>query len=170
MKLYLTRLFSILSFNTLIALILAVGSMAISVHLGWMMDFPLTIIGIAVVFPIVFSISGAYGRREAALVQYGIMKSNGRSIILASRDWLRNTDDYSKATHVLIRQQITKIFTLSAHLFKTTTDDSFSDEEKQIYQEISKLSQSIERLRDSSLSGGEMGRLHGYLNSFSTAF
>jgi predicted membrane chloride channel (bestrophin family) len=170
MKLYLTRLFAILGVNTLVAIILAVGSMAISVHFGWMMDFPLTIIGIAVVFPIVFSISGAYGRREAALTQYGIMKSNGRSIILASRDWLRDTNAYSKATHVLIRQQITNIFTLSAHLFKSTTDDSFSDEEKQIYQEISKLSQSIERLRETNLSGGEMGRLHGYLNSFSTAF
>lgn len=170
MKSYLTRLLGILGLNTLAAVILAVGSMAISIHFGWLIDFPLTIIGIAVVFPIVFSIGGAYSRREAALAQYGIMKSTGRSIILASRDWHRNTDDYTKAIHVAIRQQITNVFTLCTQLFRTTDEDSFTDEEKQIYQEISKLSQSIERLRDAGLAGGEVTRIHGYLNSFLTAF
>ena len=51
-------------------------------------EFPLTLMGIAVVFPLVFSISGAYERREAALDDYGSMKAHGRAIFFASRYWL----------------------------------------------------------------------------------
>jgi hypothetical protein len=72
MKQFFKRFYSILEINTVIAIIIAVSSTAISMHYGWKVDFPLTIIGIAVVFPIVFPIGGAYNRREAALVQYGI--------------------------------------------------------------------------------------------------
>ena len=52
-------------------------------------DFPLTIIGIAVVFPIVFSINGAYRRREKALDQYAVLKSHGRGLYYATRDWVK---------------------------------------------------------------------------------
>ncbi len=86
MRLYFKRLFSILGFNTVVALMLVIGSTVISLHFNWKVDFPLTIIGIAIVFPIVFSIGGAYKRREAALAQYAVMKSMGRVTYLASRD------------------------------------------------------------------------------------
>lgn len=51
-------------------------------------EFPLALIGIAVVFPFVFSISGAYERREAAVDEYGSMKGHGRAIFFASHDWI----------------------------------------------------------------------------------
>ncbi len=55
-------------------------------------DFPLTLIGIAIVFPIVFSIGGAYSRREKALNHYGRLKAHGRAIYFAARDWTEESD------------------------------------------------------------------------------
>lgn len=167
---HLKRFFSILSVNTLIALVFAIGSTAISMYYGWKIDFPLTIIGIAVVFPIVFSIGGAYSRRESALVQYGIMKSMGRVIFLASRDWLR--DDAPKARENIdnFRTHIYNIFRLCVALFQNSKTDHFSDEEKAIYNEFSKLSKTIEVLRDRGLSGSEVSRVNAYLSKFITAF
>lgn len=164
------RLFSILSLNTLIALFFAVSSTAISIQQGWHIDFPLTIIGIAVVFPIVFSIGGAYNRREAALVQYGMMKSSGRTIFLASRDWLRDDDERKTSNVDNIKAQIFNIFTLCVKLFKNSNMQPFSEEEKAIYNEFSNLSKSIEDLRDRGLSGSEVSRVNAYLSRFLTAF
>lgn len=167
---HLKRFFSILSINTLIALVFAIGSTAISMHYGWKIDFPLTIIGIAVVFPIVFSIGGAYNRRESALVQYGIMKSMGRVIFLASRDWLRDDDEKAHENIDNFRTHIYNIFRLCVALFQSSKTEHFSDEEKAIYKEFSKLSKNIEDLRDRGLSGSEVSRVNAYLSKFITAF
>ena len=170
MKHQVKRFFSILSFNTLIALFFAVGSTLISIHFGWKMDFPLTIIGIAVVFPIVFSIGGAYNRRESALVQYGIMKSMGRCIFLASRDWLRDNDEKAAKNIDDFKNHIASVFVLCVKLFQSTKNEHFSDEEKDIYKEFSMLSKAIEDLRDRGLSGSEVSRVNAYMNKFLTAF
>lgn len=170
MNYHLKRLFSILSFNTLIALGIALISTAISIYYGWKQDFPLTIIGIAVVFPIVFSIGGAYTRRESALVQYGIMKSMGRAIFLASRDWLRDEGEKAASNIDNFKQHNYKIFTLCILLFQNAKNEHFSEEEREIYREFSQLSKSIEDLRDRGLSGSEVSRVNAYLSRFLTAF
>jgi predicted membrane chloride channel (bestrophin family) len=156
--------------NTLVALVLASGSTALCIRQGWKIDFPLTIIGIAVVFPIVFSIGGAYNRRELALVQYGMMKSMGRTIFLASRDWLRDDGDQRVQNLNSIKMQIFNIFTLCIKLFQGPNTTHFSAEEKAIYVEFSNLSKSIEALRDRGLSGSEVSRVNAYLSRFLTAF
>lgn len=167
---HLNRLLSILSFNTLIALIFAVGSTLVSIYYGWKLDFPLTIIGIAVVFPIVFSIGGAYNRREVALMQYGIMKSMGRCIYMAARDWLRDSDDIKNQHIIKIKTEISGIFSHCILLFQNRDNLAFTEEERNIYAEFNKLSNSIEILRDRGLSGSEVSRVHSYLNKFLTAF
>ena len=167
---YFKRLFSILSFNTLIALILSVGSMWFSARHGWRLDFPLTMIGVAVVFPIVFSISGAYSRREVALGHYGMMKSMGRCIFLATRDWLRDSGEVRDANIENVKRQIFNVFSHCILLFQNRDNIRFSQEETLIYQEFGHISGSIEALRDRGLSGSEVSRVHSYLNKFVTAF
>lgn len=170
MKNHLQRLFSILSFNTLLALFIAIGSTSICIYYGWKMDFPLTIIGIAVVFPIVFSIGGAYNRRESALVQYGVMKSMGRAIFLAARDWLRDDGEKASKNVENFKSHTYNIFTLCVTLFKNSKNEQFSNEEREIYREFSNISKSIEDLRDRGLSGSEVSRVNGYLSRYLTAF
>ena len=57
-----------------------------------MADFPLSFVSTAIVFPVVFSIGGAYNRRESALAQYGSMKAHLRCIFMATRDWVPEKD------------------------------------------------------------------------------
>lgn len=167
---HIRRLWAVLGLNTIFALFVAVGAMALSVHMGWRIDFPLTIVGIAVVFPIVFSISGAYKRRESALVQYGIMKSSARAIVLATRDWNQPSPGILSPSATAMKERMTEIFSSCVALFQTTTDTQFAQLEQTIYQEFSQLSADIETLRAQGVSAGEMGRIHGYQYNFVTAF
>ncbi len=170
MKNHVRRFFSIFGMNTLLAICISIGSMILSVNLDLKIDFPLTIIGIAVVFPIVFSIGGAYNRRETALSNYGLMKSMGRCMYFASRDWLR--DDGQKAAQNIqaFRDQITNIFSLCIDYFQSPKGKDFSEQELRIYKEFSFVSKSIEELRDRGLSGSEVSRVNGYLSKCMTAF
>lgn len=170
MKKFLDRLFGILSLNTLLALLVATGSTYLSILYGLKIDFPLTIIGIAVVFPIVFSIGWAYNRREAALVQYGIMKSMSRSMYLASRDWLRDNWEAAENNKKDFKETTQEIFELCIKLFQSKPWPWFLHEEKLIYSQFSKLSRVIEDLRDRWLSGSEVSRLNAHHNRFMTAF
>lgn len=170
MKVFFERFFSILGLNTIITIILAVGSTFICITYNLKIDFPLTVIGVAVVFPIVFSIGGAYTRRENALMQYGIMKSMGRSIYFASRDWLR--DDNAKCHKNVdnFKNQLSNVFSLCGNLFRTENKENFSREEADIYIEFSNISNTIEELRDRGLSGSEVSRVNQYLNKYMLAF
>lgn len=170
MKTFFKRFFSILGTNTVIAIVLAVTSTFLCIKYDFKIDFPLTVIGVAVVFPIVFSIGGAYTRRENALSQYGIMKSMGRSMYFASRDWLRDDDEKSSKNIESFRNQLSNIFFLCGKLFESDKADTFSEEEENIYNEFSRLSKTIEDLRDRGLSGSEVSRVNQFLNKFMMAF
>jgi len=89
--------------KTLIITGLAVLSTALCLHFGISAQFPITLIATAIVFPIVFSIGGAYKRRENALTKYSSMKSHGRALFFASRDWLENSDEEVQAKAKLTR-------------------------------------------------------------------
>jgi len=170
MKIYLKRFFSIVSLNTLVALSLAITSMMLSIHYDLKIDFPLTIIGIAVVFPIVFSIGGAYKRREVALQQYAIMKAMGRSMYFASRDWLRDSGKKAEKNKQEFKETLEDILELIIHFFKVDRKKHLPEEEQDIYEEFSKLSKVIEGLRDRGMSGSEVSRLNSFLNKFLIAF
>ena len=80
--------FTIVTWQTVIIAILSVTSTAICIHYNFKAEFPLTLVATAVIFPIVFSIGGAYKRRETALKDYAEIKGYLRAIFLVSRDWL----------------------------------------------------------------------------------
>lgn len=168
---FLRRLYSILWINTLFAVIVAVSSTLLSIHYWLQVDFPLTIIWIAVVFPIVFSIWWAYKRREAALVQYWIMKSMSRSLYFASRDWLRDSSEKRAQENTKnLKIIIHKLFQFSVTLFQSKNIKDIEKTEMDIYLQISQLSKEIETLRDRWMSGSEVSKVHQYLNKFTTAF
>ena len=79
-------IYQVFNWKSLVIAFLAVSSTYICEQLGLTADFPLALITIAVVFPIVFSIGGAYKRLETALDQYGHMKAHGKTICFAARD------------------------------------------------------------------------------------
>jgi hypothetical protein len=79
---------AIITLKTALVTALAVLATYLATRYDLTADFPLTLVGIAVVFPLVFSISGAHKRREEALGQYGSIKGHGRAIYFAARDWM----------------------------------------------------------------------------------
>ena len=82
------RIWLIINFQTLLISALAVTSTYFCIQYKFEADFPLTIIAMSVVFPIVFSIGGAYKRREAALREYAAIKDYLKGLYFVPRDWM----------------------------------------------------------------------------------
>ena len=147
----------ILNLQTLVVTSMAVLATYYCRSRGYVANFPLTIIGIAVVFPVVFSISGAYKRRETALNHYGSIKGNGRALYLAIRDWLKDTD---KNLLTRTRGELSGLLAACHELFASPLEGS---DEKEVLRVFSNLSLIIKELRVKGLAPGEMSRANQYL-------
>ncbi len=163
----LRSIFLILNFKTLVIAILAVASTYLCQKFNLVANFPLTLIATAVVFPIVFSISGAYKRRENALDEYGSIKAHGRAIFFAARDWLEDSSpetlDKAKA---LMGDLLKSCRTLFAEPLETMPRN-----EKAVYDQFSKISKFIKNdLRGAGLASGEVSRCNQYLSKMVVAF
>ena len=160
----------IVSWNSLVAVILAVGATYLSIYFEWKVDFPLTIIGIAVVFPIVFSIGGAYSRREKALEQYGNIKALGRAMFFSSRDWIKDSGELSEKNQQDFKDNLFNILTTIKELFQTEEKTKQAKKEIDLYSLFAKLSLIIEDLRERGLSGSEVSRVNSHLSKLMMSF
>jgi hypothetical protein len=70
------KLYKILNLKTIIVTVSSVVSTAICIKFNITAKFPDFLIGIAIVFPVVFSISSAFGRREFALQRLSDLKGH----------------------------------------------------------------------------------------------
>lgn len=163
----LRQLIIIINLKTIVITALAVFSTYLCRRFAIMAEFPMTLIAIAVVFPIVFSIGGAYKRRENALTKYSSIKAHGRAIYFASRDWLEDTDDdlQTKAKS-LLGELLVDCRTLFAHPVA-----EMSEHEEKVYKLFSQLSKYIkEDLRGRGLPSGEVSRCNQFLSKMIIAF
>ena len=157
----------IFNLKTFIVTALAVGSTYVCRRFGFTADFPMTLIATAVVFPIVFSIGGAYKRRENALMKYSSIKAHGRAIYFASRDWLENTDT---GTLDKIKVLLGDLLVACRTLFSQPVEDMPSNEER-VYSLFSRISAFIkEDLRGKGLGSGEVSRCNQFLSKMLIAF
>jgi predicted membrane chloride channel (bestrophin family) len=154
----------ILNLQTLIVTALAVLSTYFCRSRGYEANFPLTIIGIAVVFPVVFSISGAYKRREAALNHYGSLKGNGRAIYLAVRDWLDETDE---GLLVRTRDGLSGLLATCRDMLASPVESS---DETEVLEAFSRISLIIKDLRKKGMAFGELSRVNQYLEKMLISF
>ena len=77
----------IINYKTFIITALAVISTYTCFHFGLIAKFPDMLVGVAIVFPVVFSIGSAYTRRETALQRFADFKGHAVAIYFATRDW-----------------------------------------------------------------------------------
>jgi len=161
------RFFLIVTLQTLIISILAILSTYLCIKYKFEADFPLTLIATSIVFPIVFSIGGAYKRREADLKEYAAIKGYLRAIYFVSRDWIPNV----RPNNVVKMEHLIKQFFIN---FKTLFLNSKSDletNEKAIYDNFSDFSLYIKHeLREEGLSSGECSRTNQYLQKMIISF
>jgi len=156
----------LINFKTLIVTGLSIASTLACRSFGITAEFPLTLIAIAVVFPIVFSIGGAYKRREAALDDYAAIKANGRAIYFAFRDWPESND---AAMLARAREMLGEVLNNCRTLFMQPVE-SMEENEKKVYATFSELSELIQTLRKLNLASGEVSRCNQYLSKMMVAF
>lgn len=130
-------------------------------------DFPLTLVATAVVFPVVFSINGAYKRRERALTEYSSIKSHGRAIFFAARDWLENPTPEVLSN---AREHLERILVTTRDLL-SDKDKNLRVNEEAVYKAFSDLSRFVkEELRGNGLASGEVSRCNQYMSKMFFAF
>lgn len=167
MKLQIKRFFLIVNLQTLIISGLAVISTAICIHFKYEAEFPLTLVATSIIFPIVFSIGGAYKRREAALKEYAAIKGYLRAIYFVSRDWL----DTPKPENVSKMNDIIFDFFNNFRIMFTDSKSKLIENEKRIYDNFSDFSLYIKHeLRAEGLSSGECSRTNQYLQKMMISF
>ena len=129
-------------------------------------DFPLTLISTAIVFPIVFSIGGAYKRREVALDEYGSIKAHGRALYFAVNDWLENPPQALKDD---LKSKLKNLLSSCKEAFMKPVSE-LEKNEKEVYQSFKQLSLSIKSMRSHGLPSGEASRSNQFLSKMMISF
>ena len=156
----LTNFSKIINRQTFIVIVLSLLATYICLRLNYTIDLPTGIIGIAVVFPIVFSINAAYRRREEALRSFASLKAHAAALYFAHRDWLPMDSDQ----HAKRMAQITTRLLQAIHHYFTCPEESRARFQA-VYQLFDELSLSMEQLRQAGVSGSEISRANQYLRS-----
>lgn len=128
------------------------------VSLDFVFDMPTDLIGIAIVFPIVFSINAAYIRREKALTHFSEIKGSALAIRMAHIHWTKsNTSTLLTNLDELYQSFFNQI---SNYLKAEKPDNS-------VYLKIIKIFKDIslqhEALREVGLSVNETSRVNQFL-------
>lgn len=157
----------LINFKAIVVALLAVLSTYLCQLWNISANFPLTLIATAIVFPIVFSINSAYKRRESALDDYASLKSHGRAVYLATRDWLEDADPI----------RLERCRSLLGNLLRSTREmfgaprSEMHEREEIVYGCFSELSLFIRNdLRGSGLASGEVSRCNQYMSKMIQAF
>ena len=146
--------------------LLAVISTWLSIEFDLLADYPLTIISTAIIFPIVFSIGGAYKRREVALDEYGSIKAHGRALYFAVSDWLENPPQELKDE---LKTHLQKLLNSCKHVFNNPVNE-LEENEKAVYTSFADLSKFIKSMRGHGLPSGEASRSNQFLSKMMISF
>ncbi len=156
----------IINYKTLVITALAVISAYLCFTYGLIAKFPSELVGVAIVFPVVFSIGSAYNRRETALQRWADFRGHAIAIYFATRDWPSNHEnDLPKRTRVLIHEMVQ----FTSAILKCDKEE-FPEKEKQFYELFSQLSKITMELRTYGVQSGEISRISQYVSKMVIAF
>ena len=150
----------IVDHQTYIITTLAILATFLCNKFGLYADLPSGLIGVAIIFPIVFSINSAYKRREETLKYFASLKANAVAIYYAHRDWAINNHEHVNRVNKLIS---TLFRTLKKYFLSTPEEES--NNFSAVYKVFSEFSLSHEHLRDANVPANEISRLNQYLRS-----
>lgn len=128
--------------------------------------FPDLLIGLAIVFPVVFSISSAFARREFALQRYSEFKGHLISIYFAFRYW--PLDKNNQELTAKVRIELDKIFSLTSTMLLSL--ESWKQNEKIMYEHFKNLSIYVSELRTLNVQSGEISRINQYISKIIISF
>jgi hypothetical protein len=167
MRSILRSFFLIINYKTLIITVLSVASTYICYHLDLTAKFPDMLVGVAIVFPVVFSISSAYTRRETALQRLSDFKGHAVAMYYAMRDWPSDkANDLPERSRFLMNELTRQI----KDMFSKHERKDWEKNEHAIYDQFSKLSLLTMEMRDVGVQAGEISRVSQYVSKMIIAF
>ncbi len=167
MKQVLRSLMLIINYKTFLITALSVISTYTCYTLGLTAKFPDMLVGVAIVFPVVFSIGSAYTRRETALQRFADFRGHAIALYYATRDWTTNKDNDLPAR---TRKNIQDVMLKMMEIFKINDRDGWIEEEKKIYGLFSALSGITMEMRTYGVQSGEISRVSQYISKMIIAF
>lgn len=167
MKKVLKSFLLIINYKTLIITTLSVISTYVCYRLGLTANFPDMLVGVAIVFPVVFSIGSAYNRRETALQRFSDFKGHAVAIFYATRDW---TTDQEHDLPEQVRDLVREMITLMRRMFTSNNRVQFQENERKIYSCFSRLSGITNAMREHGVQSSETSRVNQYVSKMIIAF
>jgi len=167
MKKVLKSFLLIINYKTLIITTLSVISTYVCYQLGLTAKFPDMLVGVAIVFPVVFSIGSAYNRREGALQRFSDFKGHAIAIYFATRDW---TTDRDHDLPEQIREIIREMMGVMRRMFTSGNRSDLMENEQKIYAYFSRLSGITNAMREHGVQAGEISRVNQYISKMIIAF
>lgn len=146
---------------------MALASTYVCYQYNLVADFPLILVSVAIVFPVVFSIDTAYKRRENALKHYSDLRGHAVAIYYAMRDWIEpGNHDMPARTKQLLVEILTEI----RSLLKSRDLEIVREKQQTIYVLFTKLSGYTQEMRNYGLQSGEVSRVSQYVSKMIIAF
>lgn len=167
MKNVLKSFLLIINYKTLIITTLSVISTYVCYRLGFTAKFPDMLVGVAIVFPVVFSIGSAYNRRESALQRFSDFKGHAIAIFYATRDWTTDKDHNLPRE---VRDLITEMMAIMRKMFASTNRNQLQENERRIYAHFSRLSGITNAMRAHGVQTSETSRVNQYVSKMIIAF
>jgi hypothetical protein len=167
MKKIIKSLVLIINYKTVIITFLSIISSYFCFHFGLTAKFPDMLVGVAIVFPVVFSIGAAYNRRETALQRMADLKGHAVAMYYATRDWPSNKEN---DIPVRTKNLISEMYRLMAEMFRTKSYKTWPVNEKKMYSLFSDLSLLTMELRNFGVQSGEISRVSQYVSKIMIAF
>jgi hypothetical protein len=157
----------IINYKTLIITGLAIISTYICHKYGLTAKFPDMLVGVAIVFPVVFSIGSAFSRRETALQRYSDFKGHAIAIYYAARDWSsEKQSELPQRTRDLIKEMVE----MMRVVFNSKNRPEWRANERKMYELFSRLSGLTMELRHLGVQSGEISRISQYVSKIIIAF
>lgn len=167
MKRVLSSFLLILNYKTLVVTTLALVSTYICIRYGLTANFPDMLVGVAIVFPVVFSIGSAYARRETALQRLSDFKGHAVAVYFATRDWpTQPSQELAERSRKLILDMVF----LMKNMFRTSHSADWGENERLVYDKFSQLSELTMEMRGVGVQSGEISRVSQYVSKMIIAF
>lgn len=167
MKRVLKSFFLIINYKTVIVTVLSVISANLCYHYGLTAKFPDMLVGVAIVFPVVFSIGSAYNRRETALQRFADFKGHAISIYYATRDWTTiKENDLPQRVRALVNEMTL----LMRSMFTSNHHHDLQQNEAKMYSYFSEISNLSMDLRNYGVQNSEISRVSQYLSKMIISF
>jgi hypothetical protein len=167
MKKVLSSFFLIINYKTIIVTALSVVSTYLCYRMGLTAKFPDMLVGVAIVFPVVFSIGSAYNRRETALQRFSDFKGHAIAIYYATRDW---TTEKNTELPTRVRELVNEMVVLMRAMFTAKEKQGWHENERKLFSLFSKLSDTTMEMRQHGVQSGEISRVSQYVSKMIIAF